>query len=346
MEPAREARKRKRRLEDVNHRPRPTDPKEAFPAGRGDDDDVDDAAAAAAADDAKPTTATAAAADMPSHTLPMSLQPRQRVFHLPAGCRTPGQNDGCACWWDTYPFEGTPVHLPYSYDAVRKRYALFGYFCSIECAVAFIYSSSEAPMYTFKMQEFMLMLARLYTPDGTFRGLLAADKDPAPVWQGSHFGCAPPRYLLDRFTPGGISVERFRALARENSYMVKPVNLFLATATEHCWYHPDVVETSLRERIPFLKTQPTRTTKGFSALFYRRNRGAQTAAAAAADPSPSQPAAAATRKTPAASKKSTTAPTTTATTAQSAARLTRPQPMQHRNTLERFMGGSGGGDKK
>lgn len=239
-EAVREARKRQRRLEDPSHRPRPTDPREAF------EEDGH--------------------FEIPLTTPPTPPRtPIRRIYHV-SSSRTVGVNDGSSCWWDTYPFSGTPFYLPYSYDSIKDRYALFGYFCSIECAAAYLRASVPAGVYPLRASEFLTMLRRFYGSEkekGSLRGLLCPDSAPPTPTDINRFGCAPPYQLLERFTPGGLSIEAFRELSRKNSYIVKPVRQHLPDATHHLWYHPEVVETSRFETVPFLRRREKQPRREF-----------------------------------------------------------------------------------
>lgn len=41
-----------------------------------------------------------------------------------------------ACMWCTYPFDGVPIPMPYKFDDKRKRFKVYGIYCSFGCCKA------------------------------------------------------------------------------------------------------------------------------------------------------------------------------------------------------------------
>ena len=41
-----------------------------------------------------------------------------------------------ACMWCTYPFNGVPIPMPYKFDSKRKRFKVYGIYCSFGCCKA------------------------------------------------------------------------------------------------------------------------------------------------------------------------------------------------------------------
>ncbi len=41
------------------------------------------------------------------------------------------------CWWDSHPFDTTPIPLPIKYDNKKKRFHVTGCFCSFSCMLAY-----------------------------------------------------------------------------------------------------------------------------------------------------------------------------------------------------------------
>lgn len=58
------------------------------------------------------------------------------------------------CKWDLQPFTGFPVGIPVHYDEKRRKYWLFGYFCSINCAMAYAIENDRSNKMTAALRLF------------------------------------------------------------------------------------------------------------------------------------------------------------------------------------------------
>lgn len=95
------------------------------------------------------------------------------------------------CWHDTFPFDGPVVPLPKSYDGTQRCFVVFGCFCSLSCAKAFLCEHS-----TFETGMQVVLLERM----------------AAEVYGVSNITAAPPRLAINIFG-GPYSIERFRSIA-------------------------------------------------------------------------------------------------------------------------------------
>ena len=95
------------------------------------------------------------------------------------------------CWHDACAFDGPVVPLPKAYDAAQRSFVVYGCFCSLACAKAFLCERS-----TFETGMQLILLERM----------------AAEVYGVRNVVAAPPRLALDIFG-GPYSLERFRALA-------------------------------------------------------------------------------------------------------------------------------------
>jgi len=97
------------------------------------------------------------------------------------------------CWHCCHkaPEDAVPIPLPHSYDRRRGVFHVFGFFCSLSCAKAYLAEHNG-----FSSGEKMLLLQCLATKHfGLTESLV---------------GCAPPRHRLSVFG-GDLSLEQFRA---------------------------------------------------------------------------------------------------------------------------------------
>ena len=95
------------------------------------------------------------------------------------------------CWWCCHGFEGQPLHLPYKYDPLRKRFSTMGCFCSWGCIKAYnrTYNRVRAGIVA---TNIVLMYRFMYGKVDVI-------------------GCAPNRYSLKEFG-GTLTIEEFRKL--------------------------------------------------------------------------------------------------------------------------------------
>ena len=94
------------------------------------------------------------------------------------------------CWWCCHPFGGIPIPCVSKYDSIRKRFKVYGIFCSWECSAAFGFSENNSLLN-------LLLLKRNWTGDS------------------SNISKAPSRYLLQSFG-GGLTIDEFRNSSNNN----------------------------------------------------------------------------------------------------------------------------------
>ena len=94
------------------------------------------------------------------------------------------------CWHDTQPFDGPVIPAPKSFDSKERTFTVFGAFCSLSCAKAFLL---ESP--TYETSASLVLLERMASE-------LYGTSDVVP---------APSRFALDLYG-GPYSIERFRAI--------------------------------------------------------------------------------------------------------------------------------------
>ena len=120
---------------------------------------------------------------------------RDSRFHslAPLNNRTAAdyQSTTLHCWHDSMPFDGPVVPLPKSYDTSQSCFVVFGCFCSLSCAKAFL---AERSTYETGMQ--LVLLERM----------------AAEVYGVHSVVAAPPRLSLDVYG-GPYSLGQFRAAA-------------------------------------------------------------------------------------------------------------------------------------
>jgi hypothetical protein len=122
-----------------------------------------------------------------------------------------------ACWWDTCEFKTKPVGCPTRYDSLRDIYFVDGFFCSWNCARAWGSHFAPQPVLPF-LGAWILKLVR------------AEARAEGVQFEACKYKCqAAPHYsLLDKFTPGGLTIEQFRAIHCTNTRVVTlPAHLHL-----------------------------------------------------------------------------------------------------------------------
>ena len=97
------------------------------------------------------------------------------------------------CWHDSLPFDGPVVPVPKAYDASQRCFVVFGCFCSLSCAKAFL-----AERCTFETGSQLVLLERM----------------AAEVYGVRDITAAPPRLALDIYG-GPYSIEHFRRMHGE-----------------------------------------------------------------------------------------------------------------------------------
>lgn len=144
--------------------------------------------------------------------------------------RTPTYSPSTACFWCCHSFTWKPSVLPISYDAYENMYTCEGYYCSPECALAYLYA--EPNLSDVNRWTRHALLSDLYRPLYTKRDLITA----------------PPRATL-RLFGGPLGIEQFR---------------------EQTSFHEEMIAVQLpplRLHLPNMNVQgPVRDVKKFVAL--------------------------------------------------------------------------------
>lgn len=98
------------------------------------------------------------------------------------------------CWWCCHKFDSIPIPCVSKYDSVKKRFKVYGIFCSWECSAAFGNSENNSLLN-------LILLKREWTGDA------------------SDITKAPSRYLLKPFG-GFMSIEEFRTPKSNKKYHI------------------------------------------------------------------------------------------------------------------------------
>jgi len=105
--------------------------------------------------------------------------------------KSPSYSSNTACFWCCHPFHWKQCVLPISYDAYEMMYTCEGYFCSPECALAYLYEDTHVSDVTRWTRQ--ALLCDMYRP-------LYKTRDLIP---------APARACLRMFG-GQLSIDQFR----------------------------------------------------------------------------------------------------------------------------------------
>ena len=97
-----------------------------------------------------------------------------------------------ACFWCTYDFNSTPIHIPKLYH--KEKYEVYGCFCSPECACSFLYNENIDTNTKFERYQ---LLNYIYGSIYNYK----KDIKPAPN----------PYYTLSKYY-GNLSIQEYRQL--------------------------------------------------------------------------------------------------------------------------------------
>mgnify|MGYP006076342709 CR=1 FL=1 len=120
-------------------------------------------------------------------------------------------NTNSACFWCTYNFDHTSVHIP-KYK-MNDKYHVYGCFCSPECAVAYLMNESIDSSQKFERYQLLnFIYNNIYNNEV------------------NHIKPAPnPHYLLDKFM-GNLTINEYRELLRQDRLFIvvdKPITRIL-----------------------------------------------------------------------------------------------------------------------
>jgi hypothetical protein len=104
-----------------------------------------------------------------------------------------------ACFWDTCEFDTPVIHIPKLYNKIADSYAVYGCFCSPECAASYLIRESLDASVKF---ERLQMLNAMYNNicNNTDKPI-----KPAP----------DPRYMLNKYY-GNLTIEEYRKLLKSD----------------------------------------------------------------------------------------------------------------------------------
>lgn len=81
--------------------------------------------------------------DEPHHTVQSHVQAKPLLTDLSGKDEiTLAVNKNC-CWWDCHPFDTIPFVLPKRFEQRRKKYLVYGNFCSPNCAKSYLYHENQ-----------------------------------------------------------------------------------------------------------------------------------------------------------------------------------------------------------
>ena len=119
----------------------------------------------------------------------VARQASASIFHVHQGTRASKKPDDCVCWHCCHAYEGEGFRLPRIYDPSENVYHVYGWFCSANCAKAYILEHSTFDR-GYQMNIFVRMLRDVYNIDTTVNE-------------------APPRISLTMFG-GPFDIRAFR----------------------------------------------------------------------------------------------------------------------------------------
>jgi hypothetical protein len=111
------------------------------------------------------------------------------VFHTQMGNNLQTKPEGCACWHCCHEFDGTAMRLPRIFDPCENLYHVYGWYCSANCAKAYLLEHSTFDR-GYQMNIFARMLRDVYDVH-------------------ENINEAPPRLSLRMFG-GPFDIEAFR----------------------------------------------------------------------------------------------------------------------------------------
>ena len=120
----------------------------------------------------------------------VARQASSSIFHNHSGNSEFKKPPNCVCWHCCHPFQEEGFRLPRLYDPAENVYHVYGWFCSANCAKAYILEHSTFDR-GYQMNIFVRMLRDIYSID---RGVVEA----------------PPRISLQMFG-GPFDIESFRS---------------------------------------------------------------------------------------------------------------------------------------
>lgn len=119
-----------------------------------------------------------------------------------------------ACFWCTYPFDNSPIHIPKCYK--NNKLNVYGCFCSPECALAYLMSETLDESTKFE---------RCHLLNHTYSQIFDYTENIKPALN--------PHYTLEKFL-GNLKIEEYRNMKniRQFTFVDKPMTLITPEFTE------------------------------------------------------------------------------------------------------------------
>ena len=121
------------------------------------------------------------------------------------------------CFWCTCEFNTHPIYIPKC--KIKNMYEVYGYFCSPECAVAYLYKEH---IDTSTRWERYALLYALYSSIFGYKTKIRPSPDP--------------HYLLNKFF-GNMTIEEYRKLSKMNTSIMilnKPITRIVPEISDTC----------------------------------------------------------------------------------------------------------------
>lgn len=68
------------------------------------------------------------------------------------------ENTDYYCWWCCHPFDGPPIPIPSKYDKLKKKFHVYGCFCSFNCAKSYVLNK---PLLKFSTNDLLGYMYRI-----------------------------------------------------------------------------------------------------------------------------------------------------------------------------------------
>lgn len=135
------------------------------------------------------------------------------------------------CWWCCNYFDNHPIPVPCYYNDATDKFKVYGYFCSFNCAKAYIFKKKYYNGFLDPDNSLLLLLYYKLTKDGN-------------CWKKRNYiKTAPPKEILKEF--GGIlTIEEYRKnfFQLDKTYKILPYPCI--------WMNTVIEETSIYNKKP------------------------------------------------------------------------------------------------
>lgn len=158
-------------------------------------------------------------------------QSKVGIFHAHAGNNGSEKPLNCACWHCCHEYEGTGVRLPRVFDPTEQLFHVYGWFCSANCAKAYILEHSTFDR-GYQMNIFVRMLREVY-------GIEESIEE------------APPRLSLQMFG-GPFDIKSFRKQLNVCTIVTPPFVSYCMLIEER---YPGIMDGTTEDRLDLLSTR-------------------------------------------------------------------------------------------